>query len=417
MGGSMAGKILIGFVQVAVLSRHLEPKAYGELSIAMAVTMFVTSLLSFRIWEFVTRFLADALARRDAAAAAATVRLAYLIAGAVGIVTFVAVLASAPLVSRYLMKGHAGISPVVIFATTSIICSPNDTSAAALRVLGRFRLLSGLNLAASMLRLAFVIVPVMLGAGLIGVLVAMVMAEAVSASLQGLSAAAALRGEFGLRVGVGRVRDLSSRRDEIKQILAFSFGIDTLRAFGTQADLLLLGYVRGPAEVGVYRAALNIVDAVNRVLGLLSSVAQPTLAKLAAQGQKAAFMGVLRRSTIVGLAAALLASLVITVAAPVVIEAANGAGFEGAVKVLRILVWSTIWISTFWAVPALMSCGLPHVAFRLILAWLVVKLTALLILSTSFGTAGVAVASVVTSIGYMALAAASRSRIRRALDA
>src|SRR5262249_31064413 len=140
---------------------------------------------------------------------------------------------------------------------------------------------------------------------------------------------------------------LAARRAEIVHMLVFSFGIDTLKSFGAQADILVLGALRSAAEVADYRLAQAIVDVVNRLAGALLMVAFPAIARLTARGDLDSLRRLLRRSSVLVAGVVVPGCVLLYLTAPLVVRLAGGPGYEQAAPVLRVLVWSTLWIITY----------------------------------------------------------------------
>jgi O-antigen/teichoic acid export membrane protein len=100
---------------------------------------------------------------------------------------------------------------------------------------------------------------------------------------------------------------------EIRKLLRVSLPLLLAAGFGTlllQSDVVMIGLLRGPREVGLYNAAVRTVAIVGFILTSVSAAAAPMISATFAEGNLAKLQGLIRR----GNQLTMLPSLVIVVA-------------------------------------------------------------------------------------------------------
>lgn len=106
----------------------------------------------------------------------------------------------------------------------------------------------------------------------------------------------------------------------------------------TSSIMVVLGIMSGPAQVGLYAAATRIQTPVRGLLSPISMVFFPRMSALGvADPERASHLA--RRLLLAQGGFALLLTLALTFAAPLLVTLLLGPGFEDAVPVLRVLAW------------------------------------------------------------------------------
>jgi O-antigen/teichoic acid export membrane protein len=171
-------------------------------------------------------------------------------------------------------------------------------------------------------------------------------------------AAPALRRETGAWWWNGPIAVLAGRRAEVAGFVLWSSLNATVGLIPKQADVLVLGYFKGPAETGYYRLAKSVASLAGYLAGPLQTVAYPELVRLAG-GDLAAWR---RRVRGLALRTGLPLGLAGLVAVPLggwLVPRLAGATFLPAVTTTWLLLaGSVLWLACFWLRPAFLSLGL-----------------------------------------------------------
>lgn len=111
-----------------------------------------------------------------------------------------------------------------------------------------------------------------------------------------------------------------------------------LSSFYTSFNVLFLGLVAGPTEVGYYTTATKLFTIVISIYTAFTQVMLPRMSALYAQGERDAFLQVIRKSESVLLSLSIPLVIFCLVFAPDIIAVFAGAGYEGAYIPTRVMM-------------------------------------------------------------------------------
>lgn len=145
-----SGYLFTSNVITALLSiftaNFLGVEKFGALNITMSFVTNINRLLSFRMGDLVVRYMGDALAKGEKEKAAAIVKAAGMIEGVTSLITFLALLALAPLGARYIVKDPTSTPLIMIYGISILGMLTTETSTGVLQVGNRYRSQSLINL-------------------------------------------------------------------------------------------------------------------------------------------------------------------------------------------------------------------------------------------------------------------------------
>jgi len=249
-----------------------------------------------------------------------------------------------------------------LYALALQFSTVDATSQAVLRLTDRFRWLSMAAVTLGMFELVVVTIAVLTTGDLRYVLMGLVLKSAIGACLYLGLAAVALQTQVGLRTFWSA--PVSSIQHEYRALVRFVWHTNIsmyLRMLNTRADVLILGFFRGPTEVGVYKLALQIASIVVRISDPFHSAILPDLSTLWAQRRLIAYRNLLRRLTL------MMALLLIPLALGVILASHWLMGWlvrpnVGAANV-TVAICSLAYLIAgifFWARPAAISMQRPE---------------------------------------------------------
>jgi O-antigen/teichoic acid export membrane protein len=164
------------------------------------------------------------------------------------------------------------------------------------------------------------------------------------------------------------------------------------------ADLLVVGVLLGPLEVGVYTAAVRIATLVSFLYVVTSAVAQPTIASLHAQGRHDALQGFVRTTTRWMFCASLVVGLVLGLFGELVLGL-FGPDFIAGEAALRVLIAGHVAVAAFGPVTSLLvMTGHQDSAAAAFAASALSQIALSALLVPLFGVIGAAVAVVVNLV-------------------
>ena len=198
--------------------------------------------------------------------------------------------------------------------------------------------------------------------------------------------------EAGISVLKGRYREMAS-------FLVQTSLNATLKLFGRNIDVLILGTFRDSAEVGLYRIGKDFVGFLHRLTSSMTGPATAEIGKLWAQSDIVAFRSFVKRLT--GILAALLipATLAVVAGCELLIQVTVGPEFVGAAAAVRIMVWGTLVYGIFsWAGNALTVMGRPGIVTMSTAARNCVLIAVSLLAVPRFGFMGAACAMTISDL-------------------
>jgi O-antigen/teichoic acid export membrane protein len=373
--------LALGLLQVIVVARVLGPRAYGLLALLTTYTSTVNQLLDSRAWETATTYLVRYRAEGNHAKAAALIKLCYLIDAATALAALLLVALTSGWASQWLLRDAAFAGLLVLFAVTMVANVPTGTSMVLLRVAGRFRSVAFQNAVTAAIRFTAVVIALATTATIASVVWAYVGAACVSGSVM------LWMGRRGARsLGLGGLWPIFRapigilRRDfrGIARFLLVTNANGTLKLVHRFGDVLLVGYVLGPAPAGFVRLARSFSDLLNVPVVSMYETSYPAFASLWRTGRRKELNALVRRVTTSAGLAAIVGLSVLAVAAAPLVRWTVGPQYEPAVVPLRLFAIGMALAATtsLWH-PLLLAVDRPGRSFIALLAGVTVQLAIL----------------------------------------
>jgi len=342
----------LALIQGVLIARWLGPELFGVAALVLSFPSVVHTVFDARSSEASVKYLSEFHAKGERDRAVAICWLGYTIDLAVATVAFACIVMLAPWASQAVIRRPETAWLMVVYGAAFLPRALVGTSYAVLVSLGAFSRVAFLNATETLLRAALVLGLTVAGFEVTGVICGNAVAMAAAGAVYIVPALRLIRRTWGPLPWVQTWRTLKGRRREITQFLAYNDLNAFLGMIPKQLDLVLLGYLRSPAEVGYYKLAKSLFGAVGGLVGPLQSVTYPELARRWADG---GWQSVRRHvgtlavhiGIILGLCAASGAVLV-----PYLIPALVGQAYAPAIPAIRwLLIGAAIWLAFFWLRP------------------------------------------------------------------
>lgn len=394
----IAEGIVVGFgvAQLAVAARFLGPTDYGVAALVLGYAALVYALLEPRSGQAVVKYVAEFLAQDDVPQLRAVAKLGYVVDGGFAVLSLVVTIGTATWAESTIIGADGTAVMLIGYAAAYTFRAPFNNALDVLTSLERFRDIAVVKAAGSGVRLALVVVFLsrfpsvgwFLAASAVGLIV-----EAVTMSVM---ASVAVRSRVGAGIWTAPLGPLRGRRREILGFVLHTNVNSLIRVLANQADIVILGYMRGPTEAGLYRLAKQISVFGTSVVTPLQSVTYPRLARLWARRDVAGLNQELRRTvTMVALPLAGLALLTLPVIG-LVVRVVGGSEFTGAIRPTQILVAVVaIWFAFYWLQPMFFSLGRVRPWTVSIGAGVVLALVGFVYLGDRFGATGFALSRLI----------------------
>ena len=388
MGGMLVVQFLASVFQLSLSARILGPHGYGVLAIIIAVTSLVYGFMSMPGSQAIVTFVARSAAKGDGGEAARILRFTILAPFALALISyFLLTLAATKAAGMMGLAEHHAL-PLLVYGVTGLFTATLQESIAVLRLADRMFVGFAVTALGSLTRVALLFTAWSLQGGLMAIILAYVAAAMVNGA--GMLIAAALSAQ---RAGIpGLLGSLSVRvPSDVVRFQVVSFCQTKAGALAGNLELLLLGALATPAEVGLYRAARQIIDSSRLPAQPMAEAVQVEYSRQWHASDGVSIRRGIRRYTLlsVGLAAAMY--LVLSGFHQFVIQTVLGSEFSGSESILLMMVPGAFVFmasSGFRLLPAAAGRAMPSlIATVIALGTLVITM---LVLVPTYGMAGAA---------------------------
>ena len=390
----------IRFAQAIVLARYLGVEQYGLLALILSYVTIVNQFFDFRIFELMTKYVSEYWAKGENKKALATVKLGYSIDFVSSGVAVIAAVALARFAAKTVFHHPEMASVALIYAFSLLAINVNRTSTSIFQVFDRFSWVAGLRSGQSIFNFSLIVTTVILGWGLSGIILCYLITALLVGIVSLCLAMKIVHKELG-RLSTGKIGMLKGRLKEKGMFLFYTNMTGFMKMFLDRFDELVLGYFRGPIEVGWYKMAKNFALLFISLTDPISNVLYPQLAKLWALKRKREIKELVWK---VSKYMVILAAIIITLTmlfAPVAIKMFVGSDYLNSVVALRIMIWKVIWFVMIWAGFLVMSAGRPDLFFKVNIFATFVCVAILILMTRIFGLVGTSIGFVSYTITWM----------------
>ena len=424
LGAIMAVQLLTALAQLSLSARILGPDGLGALFTIIAITSLLFGLLTLPgeevIITHVTRSLAEG--RREEAARI----LRYTLGAALGmrLVGYGLIVLVAPVVGDLLAGKLADwyralfnmvpaadggligaevdyVTPTLVYAVSGILSSMSGETLAVLRLADRLHLGFAATVAGALARVAVLAAALMTSGGLLMVTLASVAGTGVLGVALFLAMMASLR-QAGLSE-LPRSLSVIVPRDVIRFQIA-NFGRSAVEALNRHIDVLLIVGLTSVTQLGLYRAAHQIVDAARRPFEALAQGVQREYSRFWFSSNGTTVRKLALRFTSLAVALGALGYALLAMLHQLVIRIILGPDFTDAASPLLVMIpggFVFACVAALYVLPAATGRAMPH--FASISVALVAQVIALIALTPTYGANGTALASTIYFLAFAAV--------------
>ncbi len=389
-------------LQTILVARWLGPFSSGVVALVLAYPSVVFAVFEPQSSQAGVRYLGEFRAKGEDERALAMVRLGYLVDTALGAVAFAFVAATAAFAQTNVVDAKGSAALLIVYSAASALHTTVATSRSVMLTARRFRALAWERAATVLLGNILSVVFVAVGWGVAGAIWGVAIGIAVEAVLLSVLTHRTLRAWGG---AWWRTRGslLGERRGEIIRFIAYSDIEGLLNLVTRRLDVVLLGYLRGPVDVGYYRIARALSVLPGHLAWPLESTAYQRLTETnATAGEEAVFARTRRYARYAGvpLGLGLLATIPLI---PFAIRITVGNAYAPAIPATQVLVaGSAVLLAAFWMRPLMLTLG--HQRFWVVnsAVFVVASVIGFVWLTNRFGFIGMAwVYSVMVVMQYL----------------
>ena len=388
MGALAAIQLLGGLAQTAIAARILGPEGFGILAIIIAATLLIYGLLSMEGGEAVTTFVTRAISQGRPDEASQVFRFTLAVSLSLSLVAYALIALLTLTAGNLLGIAPAYLDATLLYGLAGIFLSTQTENLAALRLADRLGLGLAVMSVSALTRLALITAAWLTDGGLLAVILAYVAGSAVNGV--GMFAVAIVAAP---RAGLpGLLRSWSVRvpRDVVR-FQTGTFGKSSIWHLTFNLDYLLLAQFTGPADIGLYRGARQIIEGARHPFRPFSDAIQPEYSRhwYSRRG------GELRRMSLRFLLVSLLLSTVgfgiLLIFHQPITRLILGPDFSGSASLLLIMIpgsflycgvlmFTILPVAVGWVGPSLAATGIGGLAL----------IAAIILLVPTYGAAGAA---------------------------
>lgn len=286
LGRLLSGKAaagLISLIYMVIAARALGPTDYGILVLVHAFATTVGGIVEFQGWHAVVRYGAHSRARGDAHGLMKLLRFVGGVEMAAGLAAVIAAACLAPILGPRLGWSSVALAFALPYSL-AVLGSVRSTAAGYLQLMGRFDLLGRHNVVAPIARLVGALIAWAAGLGLIGFLVAWLIAALLEwASLWTMAIIVARRNMRHVPLR-GAVRGVVDENPGIWRFMLIANADVTFGELAGRIAPLVIGWILGTEAVGLYAIAQRATSVIAQPAQILGQAAYAELARLVAAG-------------------------------------------------------------------------------------------------------------------------------------
>jgi O-antigen/teichoic acid export membrane protein len=385
--------VALGILGTIAAARILGLGDFGRFATVMAVVGLAQTLLDLTVEESLTKFGFRYVAAEDWGRLQRLFRRALELKLVGGGLATVLLLLLAPIADT-VFDADGLAAPMVAAAALPLLAAPENVSASALLLRGRYDLRGWLLSVTMGIRLAAILVGASFG--LTETLAALAVGQLAATGIAGTAGMVALR-----RFPIGEGRALGSDRREIVSFVlqsSIATGVISLRAALTP---VLLGVVAGTTQVGYYRVALAPQSGFSAASAPVRLVLLTEQTRDWEHGREQTVLRGVKRYSLGAAAVALVSLPVFLLAMPWLVRVVFGAEYLPAVDAARIvLVSAAVLLVLGWSKSLPVTIGRPRLRIVTHSLEAVVLLPLVLVLGATYGVTGAAVAILVSTLVF-----------------
>lgn len=384
--------IIVSFFQGVLVARILGVELFGVLGVIMTFVQVVNQLTSFRMREFVVKYVSDALGTQNLRQAAAIIKFALLVEITASFLAFGIILVLAPIGVRWFVTIEGGQELIVAYAIVILGNLAAETSTGILEVFNLFATHAIITTVAKVVSLMIICGVFFLQNGLWGVMLAYLIANGLSGLLLLLNAIQVTKQQLGVGWWRTSLQQINGQWYAISRFVLSTNISSTLSLVTRDSDLLWLSYLRNPTEVGYYKLAYTLATMVFVPVAPLMQTIYREISWQAAQSQWHYYRQLLRKGSLLSATYISLVMLLCVLFAPWLIYRFYGQEYEPVIPALFILLIGMGFAQVFfWARPSLLALGHADYAMKVNILIAVLKIVGIMSLVRNFGYLGNAI--------------------------
>ena len=268
----------ISFASIALVTRILTIEQYGIFVIIQAFVLIVSQLVSFRSWEPLIKFGADAIEANNDNLLTNLIRVSFYVDILSAVAGWLLSLLVAYVLFEIEIWNQSTFYNVAIYSFV-VLFNISGFSVGILRLKSKFNLLAFQQVLVQIIKLILISICWMKQLSLTAIIVCWMISELCGQLYLLIFGCRELKEKnIGL---IGAVRKIEELKEYYTFLIANYFNA-TIRAVSREIDVIIIGYFVGKSEAGLYKLAVQMASIVGKITEPLYVILLPMFSKLRA---------------------------------------------------------------------------------------------------------------------------------------
>ncbi len=296
--GFLFASNVISAILSIVTANLLGVGQFGALGIIMSFVSNVNRLLSFRMGDFVVRYVGDAITQGENQKAAALVKVAGLTETITSLIAYLVLIILAPLGARYIVH-DSGVVPLIYLYGISILgMFATETATGVLQVDNRYRVQSRINFLQALVTALVIVYAAITRSGIWVVAIAYLAGKLIAGIAPIIEAGKSLNQILGAGWWKAPLSLLPDKRELVKFGLSTNFS-GTINMVVRDSELLWVGWLFNAEVAGYFKTALAVINLVIMPINPFIATTYPEITKAISLKLWKELKVLLRRVTII----------------------------------------------------------------------------------------------------------------------
>ncbi|MCX6053503.1 MAG: oligosaccharide flippase family protein [Chloroflexi bacterium] len=364
--------MLLALGQSILAARLLGSDLFGVLTIVMAFAANINRLFSFRMGEFVIRFMGRELEKKEYARAGAIAKVAGMTEGLTSILAFLIYMLLVPLGARLFAKDLTTVPLFQLYGLYILANLTTETATGILQLHNQFKVQARINIAQSLLTAGLIAIAFFTRGTLEFVLWAYLIGKWVTGMGPIIAAAVVLD----QKMGRGWWRSSLSLLPPFRELVGFAFSTNlsgTVKMLVSESEPLLIGYFLNTQAVALYKIAINVVNPLMIPISQFINTTFPEMTKSIVSKKWKELRRLLRGVTLISGAWTIVFFLIMLVLGPWILSFWGGEYVAAYPTMMILIVGYGIANIFFWNRTLLLSFGKANIPLFVLLAVAILK--------------------------------------------
>lgn len=388
------GSSAFALVSLAITARALGANDFGRLVLIVSYVQLVDAVCNFQSWRTLIKYGADVLENQQPTALKDLIKFCFLLD--VGTAILGATVAFFGVsIARDIFDWTSQDALMAMMYSLAIIFKLTGVPRGVLRLFDAFRALAIIQVAAAILKLAFVLLAWLAGGTIWTFFLAWLSAELVGALMLLTVSIWELRKQEIRGLARASAKRVPKQHQGVWEFCWSTYWYSSVNGVAAHFDKVLLGWLLPPSAVGVYKVVKKIAQVLDKITNPLHQVIYPDLAKLWSQRDRKGFRRLVIRPAVLFVLVAVAFWTLFLLAGPLLLHLTVSNDFSDAYgPSLVYLIGAVFGVATFALQPALLAMGLANTALKLKVISFLLYFPALVLLTQAYGLYGTAAAFV-----------------------